>query len=115
MTDHAVIVMYLTEILDDMADTVIFKDATTGEMGSQPNREKLTLKRILADFRERNPWTLAEGYCTRAEQLALRVRELEVMVPQASQVLHRRNAELQRQLDAALAREEELHQIIRNR
>lgn len=112
MTDHAVIVMYLTEILDDMADTVIFKDATTGEMGSQPNREKQTLKRILNDFRERNPWTLAEGYCTRAEQLALRVRELEVMVPQASQVLHRRNAELQRQLDASLRREAELDQLL---
>lgn len=112
MTDHAVIAMYLTEILDDMADTVVFKDATTGEMGVQPNREKAQLQRILADFRERNPWTLAEGYCTRSEQLALRVQELEAMVPQASQVLHRRNAELQRQLDASLRREAELDTLL---
>ena len=112
MTDHAVIVMYLQETLDDMADTVVFKDATTGDMDSQPNREKQTLKRILTDFRERNPWTLAEGYCVRAEQLALRVQELEAMVPQASQVLHRRNAELQRQLDASLRREADLDQLL---
>lgn len=112
MNDHAVICMYLTEILDDMADTVVFKDATTGEMGSQPNREKAQLERILTDFRERNPWTLAKGYCTRAEQLALRVQELEAMVPQASQVLHRRNAELQRQLDASLVREAQLDQLL---
>jgi len=112
MTDHAVIVMYLTEILDDMADTVVFKDASTGEMGVQPNREKRQLKRILHDFREQNPWTLAKGYCTRAEQLALRVQELEAMIPQASQVLHRRNAELQRQLDASLVREAQLDQLL---
>lgn len=112
MTDHAVIVMYLTEILDDMADTVVFKDATTGDMDSQPNREKAQLKRILTDFRERNPWTLAEGYCTRAEEMAKRVLELEAMIPQASQVLHRRNAELQRQLDASLRREAELDQLL---
>lgn len=112
MTDHAVIAMYLTEVLDDMADTVVFKDATTGEMGVQPNREKAQLQRILTEFRERNPWMLAEGYCTRSEQLALRVQELEAMVPQASQVLHRRNAELQRQLDASLRREAELDQLL---
>lgn len=112
MTDHAVIVMYLQEILDDMADTVVFKDATTGDMDSQPNREKAQLKRILTDFRERNPWTLAKDYCTRAEQLALRVSELEAMVPNASQVLHRCNAELQRQLDASLRREAELQQLL---
>jgi hypothetical protein len=112
MTDHAVIVMYLTEILDDMADTAIYTDATTGEMGSQPNREKAQLQRIINDFRERNPWTLAKGYCTRAEQLALRVQELEAMIPQASQVLHRRNAELQRQLDASLVREAQLDQLL---
>jgi hypothetical protein len=115
MNDHAVICMYLTEILDDMADTVVFKDATTGEMGCQPNREKQQLKRILTDFRERNPWAMAEGYHIHAEQLAQRVKQLEAMIPQASQVLHRRNSELQRQLDEALAREEQLHQIIRNR
>jgi hypothetical protein len=114
MNDHAVICMYLTEILDDMADMVVFKDAKTDEMGVQPNREKLTLKRILTDFQERNPWTLAKDYCTRAEQLALRVQELEAMVPQASQVLHRRNAELQKQLDEALWREGQLHQLIQN-
>lgn len=112
MTDHAVIVMYLQEVLDDMADSIPYKDATTGLMYSQPNREKAQLQRILNDFRERNPWTLAKGYCTRAEQLALRVQELEAMVPQAAQVLHRRNAELQRQLDASLVREAQLDQLL---
>lgn len=115
MTDHAVICMYLQETLDDMAETVVFKDASTGEMGVQPNREKAQLQRILTDFQERNPWTIAKDYCTRAEQLALRVQELEGMVPQVTQVLHRRNATLQKQLDEALTREEQLHQIIQNR
>lgn len=112
MTDHAVIVMYLQDVLDEMPETVVYKDATTGIMDSQPNHEKRQLKRILYDFRERNPWTLAKGYCTRAEQLALRVQELEAMVPQASQVLHKRNAELQRQLDASLVREAQLDQLL---
>lgn len=112
MSDHSIICAYLQEILDDMADTAVYKDATTGDMDSQPNREKAQLKRILTDFRERNPWTLAKGYCTRAEEMAKRVRELEAMVPNASQVLHRCNAELQRQLDASLRREAELQQLL---
>jgi hypothetical protein len=115
MNDHATICEYLEETLEEMPETFVFKDAATGEMGCQPNREKQQLKRIIADFRERNPWAMAEGYCIHAEQLAQRVKQLEAMIPQASQVLHRRNAELQRQLDEALKREEELHQIIRNR
>jgi hypothetical protein len=40
------------------------------------------------------------------------VQELEAMIPQASQVLHRRNAELQRQLDASLVREAQLDQLL---
>jgi hypothetical protein len=111
MNDHAVICMYLTEILDDMADTVVFKDATTGEMGCQPNREKAQLQRILTDFRERNPWAMAEGYCIHAEQLAKKVQEFEAMVPQVSQILHRRNAELQKQLNDAQA---QLHKLLLN-
>jgi hypothetical protein len=112
MSDHKIICDYLQEALDEMPDTVVYTDATTGIMDSQLNREKRQLLRILTDFRERNPWTLAKGYCTRAEQLALRVQELEAMIPQASQVLHRRNAELQRQLDASLVREAQLDQLL---